>query len=300
MTCRLCGSAAVEDLGALADGDLFAGRVIRPSLPGGRLWRCGECESLFRNPTRAAGQYMELYARGADTHWHSSAKREDFRVVIDQLSEARGVRRVLDVGCGTGDFLDALGPCYQRFGIEPSAAADIAARRGTTIVGASLAGLAAGTCFDAITLIDVIEHVMDVGALLDQAYAHLVPGGLLIISTGNPGCTAWRRLGSRFWYSSFPEHLTFPSLAYFRTWADRHGAGPVRHFPIRYRSLGVVQRALCGVMQVAYLASPAAFDAVGRAVGWLLRRPQPRQRHFSPGVPGLFTDHHVLVLRRPI
>ncbi len=298
--CRLCGATQFEDLGALADGDLFAGRVLHTPLPGGRLWRCRSCESLLRSPVESAATYLDLYSRGAGAHWHGGAPREDLRVVRELIVANPGVRRVLDIGCGTGDFLVSLGAGYHAYGIEPSAAAAMAARRGVTIVGASIASLPADAHYDAIVLIDVIEHVGDVGALLDRAYAHVVPNGLLVVSTGDPCCAAWRRRGSRFWYSSFPEHLTFPSVAYFAGWAERHHAGPVSQTPIRYRSIGVWRRLLGLAIQTAYQLSPAAFDAVGRIGGWLMRRRAPRQRHYSPGIPGVFRDHQVLVVRRPV
>ena len=70
-------------------------------------------------------------------------------------------------------------------------------------------------------MIDVIEHVTNPGELLDQALPHLTPGGTLIISTGDAGNVLWRRVfRSRFWYSSFPEHITFPSLRYFHIWHE--------------------------------------------------------------------------------
>ena len=298
--CRLCGSGRTRSLGAIAASDYFAGRVLERPLGGTRLWECADCGSMFRHPILTAQQYLELYAVGAADQWGGSQSREDLRTIRSIVSSA-AIRTALDVGCGTGDFLGSLPDSIAKYGIEPSPAAVQAAKRGVSIVSADLEHCAADTLFDAVTIIDVIEHVPDPEAFLRQAYAHVSPGGLLIVSTGDPETFLWRRcLRARFWYVSFPEHISFPAKTFFARWCQRTGAVLAARRRVRYQKLTAMHRLAGWAMQFVYGASPAAFSLAGRL---LLRRghtcgSQPR-RLFSPGVPGAFVDHQIVVLRKP-
>jgi SAM-dependent methyltransferase len=296
--CRLCGAAEAESLGTIADSDFFAGRVLSQPLPGGRLWRCRHCDSMFRHPILASEAYLRLYQEGAPEQWSGEGNRRDLQLVRAIIAVRPGVQTVLDVGCGTGDFLTSLPGPLARFGIEPStAAAAQAAARGVSIAGSSVERLPPEMRFDVITLIDVIEHLPDPAAMLDLLCRHLSANGIAIISTGDPQCVAWRVLKSRFWYSSFPEHISFPSHRFFEQWQADGGAGPLSKRHTRYRHLPYWQWALYGIIQAGYFVSPSLFNWAGRAagrLGWL----QPQRRFFSPGVPGLFVDHQVVTIQR--
>ena len=93
----------------------------------------------------------------------------------------------LDVGCGTGDLLDRLA---QRFdsvtGVEPDAATEqIAAARFSShaavrIRCSTLAEVALGESFDAITLVAVLHH-LPLESTLGRLRGMLSPGGCLVI-----------------------------------------------------------------------------------------------------------------------
>jgi SAM-dependent methyltransferase len=300
LECRVCGGPGPQNLGALGEGDFFAGRVLPAAIPGGRLWGCVECGSLFRHPILTAARYRRLYEGGAAGQWSGDGARRDFEVVRSVVVGA-GAERVLDVGCGAGDFLASLPPTLERFGVEPSAqAAERAADRGLRIVAPTLEELPGDAHFDIITVIDVIEHVPQPATLLEQAFAHLEPGGLVVVSTGNPGHPAWRRrFRARFWYSSFPEHISFPSRQFYEGWARARGGEVESVTNTRYRTLPAWKAAGFWLVQVAYWVSPRLLDRAGRTIGALTRAPAPRRRHFSPAIGGVFADHWVVAIRRP-
>lgn len=299
--CRLCGSTDVHDLGEIPDSDFFAGRVLGAPIPGGRLVCCHSCDSMFRHPVLSSPSYLALYESGMPTHWSGGGNREDMRVIGSMVGSPAGNPMILDVGCGRGDFLDSLPRNFLKYGIEPSRAATDAASRGVKIVARDIQQLALDARFDVITIIDVIEHVTDPASLLGAAYMHLAPGGKIIVSTGNPECPWWRRVfKSKFWYVSFPEHVSFPSLGFCRLWCEKNNARIGERRVIRYQSLGRWRFAWSILAQAAYCFSPGAFNWIGRVAARVGARSGPRRRTFSPGVPGLFLDHHILVVEKPL
>jgi SAM-dependent methyltransferase len=299
--CRLCEATRIKCLGAIPDSDYFAGRVLRDPIHGGRLWKCDSCQSMFRHPVLPNSEYLRLYRNGTEDEWSADVGRQDLATIRRIIAEKGSPCGVLDVGCGAGDFLLTLPSDLARYGVEPSVAASaIARKRGVSILAPTLDGLSPTASFDVITLIDVIEHVVEPGALLDAALSHLAPGGSLIIATGDPSNVPWSRVfRSRFWYSSFPEHITFPSLKYFYIWHEGKGLRAPTAEKLRYRRMPFWKTAIYFASQAVFLASPSLLSLVGRRIDGLRRAPKPRRRFFSPGAPGVFADHQIVTIQSP-
>jgi SAM-dependent methyltransferase len=298
--CRLCAAPSIECLGRIPDSDYFAGRVLTVPMPGGCLWRCRTCGSMFRHPILAASTYVDLYSKGSAHQWSLRTHRRDLEIVRKFIEQGNLSGKILDVGCGSGDFLQTLWANLQKCGVEPSTAAGIsAAYRGVRILGRTLDDVPAHEQFDLITIIDVIEHVPEPARLLDTAYAHLARGGCMIVATGDPGLPLWRRIfRSRFWYSSFPEHISFPSLRFFQIWQAHKDALPPKAVRTRYQKNPPWQMIYHLTAQILYAANPSFLNVLGRAAQRLRQAPRPHRLFFSPGTPGVFTDHQVVIIKR--
>ena len=101
--------------------------------------------------------------------------------------------RTLDVGCGVGRFLQHLTELgHEATGVEISeASCREATARGHRVMQGSAEdlrahGLGDGT-FDAISYLDVLEHLFNPAATLAHAAPFLVPGGVFIVCVPNIG-----------------------------------------------------------------------------------------------------------------
>lgn len=103
------------------------------------------------------------------------------------LGAATAGRCLLDVGCGTGVFLDlAREAGWEVMGVELSTrhAAHARTTFGLDVWrGDFLAAPFAPGSFAVVTMWDFLEHVLDPRAVLAQAWRLLVPGGLLLVFT---------------------------------------------------------------------------------------------------------------------
>jgi len=134
------------------------------------------------------GYYDEIYRRKAGVRycWHDLK----FRAVAAHLG---GTRRLLDIGCGPGTFLGNYSGDREALGIDLSGAQiEYANQRYSTgyrrFSARSIAGLVeAGERFDAITMIELLEHLApdDAVGLLSQARSLLSANGVLIATTPN-------------------------------------------------------------------------------------------------------------------
>jgi cyclopropane fatty-acyl-phospholipid synthase-like methyltransferase len=98
--------------------------------------------------------------------------------------------RLLDIGCSCGYFLEvAAAQGFDVRGVEFSKSAIAAARPDlqARIVNGSLEDLPADERFDLISAFDLVEHVPDPAAFLQQCRARLVAGGVIALSTPDTG-----------------------------------------------------------------------------------------------------------------
>ncbi|WP_398470278.1 bifunctional 2-polyprenyl-6-hydroxyphenol methylase/3-demethylubiquinol 3-O-methyltransferase UbiG [Tardiphaga sp.] len=101
--------------------------------------------------------------------------------------------RLLDIGCGAGLLCEPftrLGA--QVTGIDPSAtniaAAKLHAEKSALSVDyrcTTVEELDPNERFDVVLAMEVVEHVVDVGAFLDRCASMMKPGGLMVVSTLN-------------------------------------------------------------------------------------------------------------------
>lgn len=112
---------------------------------------------------------------------HAPVVRADLRS-FDRHSGAEA--RILDVGCGRGEFLEA---CAGRFGLSigldsARAAVEMCTQKGLAVVQADIVAMPfLDASFDGIRVKEVLEHLYYPNLALSEVRRVLRPGGLVII-----------------------------------------------------------------------------------------------------------------------
>ena len=126
------------------------------------------------------------------------------------LPKPRRGQRLLDIGCGNGDFLVNVQEAgWVVSGLEPDPKAAAAARqRGLHVALGTVDVLAnESNSFDAITLSHVIEHVHEPSQLLQAVRRLLKPGGVAYIDTPNIDSRGAHYFGKNWRGLEPPRHL---------------------------------------------------------------------------------------------
>lgn len=201
--------------GADSDAPPEAYRIARMSystpLP---VYRCVDCGLAWVKSPYEWSRILHAYGDGEDQAYarEEAARRRTFRRGLEWVQQAVPGGRLLDVGAATGFLLvEARDLGYDAIGIEPSRwAAEEARRRfGVEVRVGSLeqAGFAAAS-FDVVTMVDVLEHLVDPFAATREVARILRPGGVFYVVTPDIGGLPARLLGRR-WWGFEPWHLWF-------------------------------------------------------------------------------------------
>lgn len=111
---------------------------------------------------------------------------------VKSLNSLAGLR-MLDIGCGAGLLCEPFARLgAEVIGVDPSATnisvAKLHAERAQLSIDyrcTTVEGLDPLERFDIVLAMEVVEHVVDVGAFLDRCALLLKPGGMMVVSTLN-------------------------------------------------------------------------------------------------------------------
>ena len=236
MNCRLCSSES-ELLGRRDDVALY---------------RCPRCAFVSGQPASSLpleAHYEHTYSGPAAPD--PLARYGEWLARAETLVEGR---RLLEIGAGGGGFVKvAAARGWETHATETSPSGLEALRAaGVTVFEGELPrlGLSASS-YDLVVALEVLEHLPDPLAYLQEAHRVLKPGGVLVLTTPNYDGLSRRWLGLR-WRVVSPEHV-----GYFtgRTLARALSRAAYRQVRVRSRSLNVSTWRRAAAAQ-----QPAAFD----------------------------------------
>jgi 2-polyprenyl-3-methyl-5-hydroxy-6-metoxy-1,4-benzoquinol methylase len=183
--CPLCGSPG-------AQASLLFEKL------GMKIVSCAACGLTYSRNVLTEAFDRQLYIESASQTSYQDLKRNEAyaalervkcRYIVQRLGDflvAPG--RLLDIGPGSGRLLEAAARAgWEALGIEANAQfAEACRERGMRVLEGFFPDvLPAGEQFDAITLLDVIEHLQEPLPLLRTAASRLAAGGVLVVQVPN-------------------------------------------------------------------------------------------------------------------
>lgn len=207
--CNLCGHSETKQCYQVQDYNY--------GLPGVfTIVQCRNCGLVYLNPRPTQGEISSFYPESryhpfkaihgagttvpGSTHWQRAL----------WLSRRTEVGSVLDVGCGSGQFLlamDALG--WNCVGVEPNETAAQHARdaAGLEVLAGDIFAINQVAIYDVITLWDVLEHVHSPYDVLVHCNRLLNLDGVIALHVPNWASIERRLFGERWTALDTPRHL---------------------------------------------------------------------------------------------
>ena len=187
-----------------------------------QLCRCRNCGLVRLSKLLSAADIKTLYGEDYYDSWRLDDNQDEvwkikvktYCAYLDFLSgympEPLSSPQLLDIGCAHGFMLEAARQRgWQSSGVEISPAAAVARQRGFVVYDRPIEDLnIPGGTFDAITAIDVLEHIPDVKRFVAELYRMLRPNGVLLIVTPDVG-TWVAKITRNMWPHYKTEHLFY-------------------------------------------------------------------------------------------
>jgi 2-polyprenyl-3-methyl-5-hydroxy-6-metoxy-1,4-benzoquinol methylase len=239
-SCRLCGEKKSQIFlkGNYHLENLFKEKYLITDERAGRhddIYKCLNCDlrfvpQEFAEKTDKISEFYknspldEIYLR--DLSGRQKTNRRILGNIINFEFPLTG-GKILDFGCNAGLFLsEAKKFGYEIYGIELSEAAIDYAQKKFGIKSIKKGGEEkiaefSDNYFDAITVLDVLEHVWSPADILDKIYPKLKPGGIFAATLPNIDSFLARILKNR-WYFLVPAHLSYFSKKSIQYLMDRN------------------------------------------------------------------------------
>lgn len=239
MNCALCKSNNVELL--FETKDYFLTREPFS------IYRCVDCNYAFTHPIPPINQ-LEKYYNSNDYLSHTASEKGLLNKLY-QLLRAINLRRkeviistysdpgeLLDIGCGTGEFLNyCKSKNWLVTGVEPNQKARQFAMEAynLTVYPEEKLTQLPNEFFDTITLWHVLEHVPDFNERISQIKKLIKPDGTILLALPNIDSPDAKKYGG-FWAGlDVPRHLHHFSPTAISKLARLHKLDLVKSIPMK-------------------------------------------------------------------
>ena len=190
----------------------------------GSLWtfyRCKNCGFVFSNPYVPKEHIEDFYSRLEDGEYSAEAegRTKNFKTIFKRVKrlQTKTTNRgntLLDIGAASGIFLNlAREEGYTIEGIEPSEFLVNEAEKnyGITLFKGTVENYPVGKRFSVITLLDIVEHLVEPGTFMAKVNELMEDDGLLVLVTPDINSLACKLTGKRWWHYRI-AHINFFNL----------------------------------------------------------------------------------------
>ena len=291
--CPSCGSSKIDRCGVRKDSAI--------------VFECVNCGLGFLNPMPITNEiaqfYKDYYNRSDGFGYTSYTEMGDF-YWLDYYMLARlkefGIRsgsRILDIGCANGNkvlFFNKKG--FQAKGIDLSEEATTFGRTkfGLDLHRTSIEDYTTQERFDAIIMLDFIEHIRNPNAWAEKVSELLKPNGVVVITT--PNFILQQMVGDNWigFNMSF-EHLYFFSPNSIKSLIDR--VGMKVEFETSFKSMPISSISTEDVNELSWRHSSLKKldDLTGNRIKNLSKVLQKARDRAMPGrLAGEVNENHLL------
>ncbi|MGA8067330.1 MAG: class I SAM-dependent methyltransferase [Terriglobales bacterium] len=212
------------------------------------ILKCSVCGLGITDP--APGQLQAHYAEYYGSRHGVTARMCDRRriAMVTRMAGPGGGRRLLDIGCGEGTFLQAARESgWEVSGTELNSAP--ARQKGFEVLN-SVEECAERGPFDCVTLWHSLEHMPDPAAAIASIRRLLADDGLILIAVPDFEGLQSKTFGANWLHLDVPRHLYHFTATSIDGMLHRSDFVPVAHWhqEFEYDLMGWWQSALNGVL----------------------------------------------------
>jgi len=160
---------------------------------------------MFAQQDKNIGYYADKYANMVDKDYikEERGRREACIKILERIEKHKKTGNLLEIGCANGFLLDeARRRNWKVYGVEISkwAAGYAREKLNLNVIEGHLENIAfPDKFFDAIVMLDVLEHLPDPKCILLETGRILKNDGILYISIPNISSAMSRVLGAKWW-----------------------------------------------------------------------------------------------------
>lgn len=200
--CVACGSSQARPLGVKNDFDVVT---------------CLECDSVYTpySPWYTSAHFYTGFYLNEDELSPPAFVNERLEEITAEFSPYRQNNRLLDIGCGAGNLLQAArknGWNAQGLDVSAGAVKHVRGLGFEVFEGELKDAVFPSQHFDVITAAELLEHLFDPQPLLNEVARILRPGGLFWTTTPHARGLSGRLLGLNWRCVWPPEHLQLFSI----------------------------------------------------------------------------------------
>ena len=238
--CPICGGESHRNFVEAEDHNVSKDRF--------NIVECNDCSFRFTNPIPSEGTIGDYYK--SENYVSHSGTKKGFINRVYHVVRSRAIRQkeklaskhstaknILDIGCGTGDFLAYCKSLnWNALGLEPDESARKIAIESNLIEAKPLNHLYAveENTFDVISMWHVLEHVYNLNDDIEQYKKILKQDGVLIVAVPNCSSKDAEHYGANWAAYDLPIHLYHFRPNNMKKLFSNHGMEVVEILPMKY------------------------------------------------------------------